>query len=109
LPTIDFDMDRLDRGQLVEAGCVAPGEEVLTGALVRGASVVVGDRAEEIGEAFGRARADVGDQRWHDDRPAERVSRIDDRRHRAAVVGCDGGDFDLRDRDQSIIHVRVPS
>jgi hypothetical protein len=64
-------MDRLDRGQLVEAGGVAPGDEVLAGALIRRAGVVVGDRAEEIGEAFRGAGSDVGDQRRHDDRPAE--------------------------------------
>ena len=73
------DMDRLDRGQLVEAVGVAPGEEALTGALVRGAGVVVGDRAEEIGEAFRRAGSDVGDEHRHHDRPAEAVLRIDGR------------------------------
>jgi hypothetical protein len=66
------DMARLDRGQLVEAVGVAPGEEVLAGALLCGAGVVVADRAEEIGEAFRGAGSDVGDQRRHDDRPAER-------------------------------------
>jgi hypothetical protein len=64
-------MNRLDRGQFVDAGGVAPGEEVLAGALVRAAGVVVVDRAEEIGEAFRGAGADVGDERRHDDRPPE--------------------------------------
>jgi hypothetical protein len=70
------DMDRLDRGQLVETVGVAPAEEVLTGALIRRAGVVVGDRAEEIGEAFRRAGSDVSDQRPHDDRPAERLRNL---------------------------------
>jgi hypothetical protein len=45
-------MNRLDRGQFVEAIGVAPSEEAMARALVRGAGLVVGDRAEEIGEAF---------------------------------------------------------
>jgi len=64
-------MNRFDRCQLVEALGVAPGEEAMTGALICAASVVVVDRAEEIGEAFRGAGSDVGDQRRHDDRPAE--------------------------------------
>ena len=76
------DMDRLDRGQLVEAVGVAPGEEVLAGALIRGAGVVVGDRAEEIGEAFRGAGSDVGDQRRHDDRPAEGLRPAGDGREK---------------------------
>ena len=75
-------MDRLDRGQLVEAVGVAPGEEVLAGALIRGAGVVVGDRAEEIGEAFRGAGSDVGDQRRHDDRPAEGLRPAGDGREK---------------------------
>jgi hypothetical protein len=74
---IGLDMNRFDHRQFVEALGVAPGEEAVTGALVRAAGVVVVDRAEEIGEAFRGAGTDVGDQRRHDDRPAEGVRRIE--------------------------------
>ena len=42
------DMDRLDRGELVEAIGVAPGEEVLAGALICGARVVVRIEAKKL-------------------------------------------------------------
>jgi hypothetical protein len=75
-------MDRLDRGQFVETVGVAPGEEAMTGALVRAAGVVVVDRAEEIGEALRGAGSDVGDQRRHDDRAAEGLRPAGDGREK---------------------------
>ena len=68
-------MDRLDFRQR-EIAAVAPGKEQRAGALVRGASVVVLNRAEEIGEAERGPVAGVADEFGHDDRSAERPRRV---------------------------------
>src|ERR1700677_1659190 len=45
-------MDRLDRGQLVEAIGVAPGEEAMTGALVRGAGLSLLIEPKKLAKRF---------------------------------------------------------